>query len=328
MIDLDGRPSLTILLSSAGRRVALLEAFRAGARDLGINLTVVATDMMPEWSAACRLADHCARMPRATDPQFVQQTAALCREHNVALVVPTIDPELPVLARATSAFEDLGVRVLVDPGLVAISNDKLVTARWLDSIGVPVPLTQSIADVRGGAPMIWPAIVKPVHGSASRGISVAHSRADLAPHYPEPMIVQQQLRGDEWTINAFVDEEGELRAVVPHRRVSVRAGEVEKGVTKRAPKFREVAQRIVQNLPAPRGPFCFQAIHGFDGSFGVFEINARFGGGYPLADHAGATFAKWLLGEAAGIPVDASDDWIEGVTMIRYDAAVFAMPCA
>jgi carbamoyl-phosphate synthase large subunit len=61
------------------------------------------------------------------------------------------------------------------------------------------------------------------------------------------------------------------------------------------------------------------------GSAYVHEINARFGGGYPLADHAGASFARWLLEEATegGRTVSAADDWREGVVMIRYDEAVY-----
>ena len=52
-------------------------------------------------------------------------------------------------------------------------------------------------------------------------------------------------------------------------------------------------------------------------------VNARFGGGYPLAHHAGARFADWLLDEIDGRPCRAHDGWREGVTMLRYDDAVF-----
>ena len=319
---------LTMLLSSAGRRVGLLEAFRSGARELGIELTVIATDMNPAWSAACRIADHAAAVPAASDPRFIDETAALCSQYGVSLLVPTIDPELPLYAGAIARFEELGTRVVVDPDLIALSANKLDTARWLAAIGVPVPLTHGIEAVRDGAEMIWPAVVKPAYGSASRGISIAATRQNLPSTWSEPMIVQQQLIGDEWTVNAFVDNHGVLRTVVPHRRIGVRAGEVEKGITERVPAFRDIAELIVSHLPAPSGPFCFQAIMNADGDVGVFEINARFGGGYPLADKAGATFAKWLLAEAAHFPPEAADDWIEGMTMLRYDAAVFSMPCA
>jgi len=55
----------------------------------------------------------------------------------------------------------------------------------------------------------------------------------------------------------------------------------------------------------------------------VFEINARFGGGYPLAHRAGAKFTKWLLEEVIGAPCTAKDSWDEGLLLLRYDSEVF-----
>jgi carbamoyl-phosphate synthase large subunit len=42
-----------------------------------------------------------------------------------------------------------------------------------------------------------------------------------------------------------------------------------------------------------------------------------------LADRAGAHFAQWLLEEAVGLPSSANNEWKDGVTMLRYDSAVF-----
>ena len=56
----------------------------------------------------------------------------------------------------------------------------------------------------------------------------------------------------------------------------------------------------------------------------VIEVNARFGGGFPLAREAGADFPRWLVEEVAGLPSTAREDgWQDGLVMLRYDAAVF-----
>ena len=56
----------------------------------------------------------------------------------------------------------------------------------------------------------------------------------------------------------------------------------------------------------------------------MIEINARFGGGFPLSLEAGADFPRWMLEELLGLPSTASRDrWRPGMVMLRYDAAVF-----
>src|SRR3546814_1211759 len=119
----------------------------------------------------------------------------------------------------------------------------------------------------------------------------------------------------------FFDRSGGLRAAIPHERVQVRAGEVEKGITRRVPRLEALARRIAAILPAPSGALCFQAIVAPDGEASVFEINARFGGGYPLAHRAGAPFTRWLMEEALGFPSSADDDWREDGKSTRLNSS-------
>jgi carbamoyl-phosphate synthase large subunit len=55
----------------------------------------------------------------------------------------------------------------------------------------------------------------------------------------------------------------------------------------------------------------------------VIEINARYGGGYPLAWAAGARYPVWFLEEVLGLPSTAHDDWTADLVMLRYDEAIF-----
>ena len=318
---------VTMLLSSAGRRVELLEAFRRSAADLEIDLTIIATELAPNWSAACQQADRCFAVPRADDAGFIPAMIELCRENAVDLVVPTIDTELEQLSLAAAQFSSVGTMLSVsDPGFVAIARDKLATAQALSAAGLPVPQTAGLDAVRENpGQWSWPLLVKPRHGSAGRGIELVEAPSSLPKRESEPMIAQQLLKGAEYTINMYVDRQGKPRCVIPHRRVQVRAGEVEKGVTERNPELCRIGWQIAEAFTGIRGVICFQIILDPAGP-AIFEINARFGGGYPLAHAAGANFTRWLLEEAAGLPISASDSWREGVTMLRYDSAVFVQP--
>lgn len=317
--------NMQILLTSAGRRGHLVQCFREAARSLQIELRVLAADLAPERSAACRLADGAWAVPRCTDVNYVSALLELCQKERVALLVPTIDTELEVLSRHVAEFAATETRVVVSsPEAVAVARDKALTAQVLAAAGVPTPRTLSLAAYRQN-PETIPGLViaKPVGGSSSVGLARGRGPADFAALPAEGYLVQALWEGAEYTVNLFVDRPGALRCAVPHRRLEVRAGEVSKGRTERVPALEEAAKKIVAALPGARGPLCFQAIVRESGEYAVFEINARFGGGYPLAHQAGAQFSKWLLEEAVGLPCTAHNDWKEGVTMLRYDAAVF-----
>lgn len=319
-------PEITLLVSSAGRRVELINCFRADAQALGIELRVIALDASPELSPACKLADAAYRAPDCRHDEFVPFVEQLVTRESVALIVPTIDPELEILAGAAPRLDALGALVNVSsPQVVAIARDKMRTATILAKHGVRVPRTAHLTAALSN-PTQWQTelIVKPVDGSSSIGIRRARSIMELSPmRDAERYIVQEELQGPEYTVNIYCDRNGRLRCAVPHRRIAVRGGEVSKGRTERIALLREMAERIAAALAGCRGAMCFQAILDEGGVPALLEINARFGGGFPLAHAAGAHFPRWLLEERLGLPCTASDDWRDGLTMLRYDSSVF-----
>jgi carbamoyl-phosphate synthase large subunit len=320
------RRKLTILISSAGRRAGMMACFRTDAACLGIGLRVLATDIRPDISPACHLADVAYSVPACTAPNFLQTLLDICCSNAVDLLVPTIDTELEVLSQHKDRFREVGTEIAVSSAeVVRMARDKLETARFFAAAGIPVPRT---AALKNGVLQVtnwnWPLILKPTAGSASRGaILLVSPEATYSPKLTEDYVVQEFMQGEEYTVNVFFDCEGRLRCAIPHLRHEVRAGEVSKGMTRHHARLEHIARQLADILPGARGPLCFQAIAMSEDEVGVFEINARFGGGYPLAHAAGARFSQWLLEEAAGMPCGANNDWSEGITMLRYDAAVF-----
>jgi carbamoyl-phosphate synthase large subunit len=317
---------LTILVSSAGRRVALIESFRESAAALGLELTVVATDLNPEMSAACQIADLACPVPHCDSPEFPDQLLAICRDRGVDLVVPTIDTELSVLSHSAGRFRARGIEISVpSPEVVSLSRDKLRTAQFLARQGMAAPRSAALAEaIMEPTSWRWPLIVRPRGGSSSIGVHVVRSPEELVGlGLPADCFAQELVRGQEYTVNLFFDRAGALRCAIPHLRCEIRAGEVAKGITRRHDGLEEIAWRLGGALAGARGALCLQAMIDAAGEPWVFELNSRFGGGYPLAHRAGATFARWLLEEIAGLPVSAHNDWQEGILMLRYDQAVF-----
>ena len=107
--------TVTVLISSVGRRSQLIECFREAFRALGVRGRVIGTDIVPEHASAAHLVDKCYRVQRCNDPEFIEEILRIAGEEEACLIVPTIDPELPVYAANRERFLDRGITVGVGP---------------------------------------------------------------------------------------------------------------------------------------------------------------------------------------------------------------------
>jgi carbamoyl-phosphate synthase large subunit len=313
----------SILLSSAGRRVELLQAIRQAAHTLlGPSCCLITTDLNPERSAACAMADGAYAMPRVTDPAFPEALLQLCADEGVGLVIPTIDTELEVLAREQARFAAASVQVVISArDLVAACRNKRRTADLFAQIGLPSP---ALLDTHL---LHYPCFLKPVDGSCSQGVRVIPSANHLsAAELRDSRNIFQELIPTSWqeyTVDAWYGRDGRLLAMVPRQRLETRDGEISKGITRRdgvIPLLRPCLERI----QGARGCLTVQVFANpeRDQLLGV-EINPRFGGGYPLSHAAGAAFPEllireWLLAERP----EPNDNWQANLLMLRYDAMV------
>ena len=304
----------------------LLELLRSSLRALEPSGRVLAADLH-DLAPAWHRADGAVLVPPALDAGFGAAVAAVCVERGVALVVPTIDTELRVYAELAPHLADGGTMVAIStPEVVEIASSKRRTNAWLRERGHPVP-TQHTFDQAFSAVARGPLIVKPDRGSSSIGVTVARDAEELTLALRgTDVVIEELVSGDEYTVDVFVDATGRARSPVPRRRLEVRAGEVSKGLTVRHPKVESLVARIAEDLPGARGCLNVQLIHDEPtGRIAVLEINARFGGGYPLTHHAGAPYVRWLLEEALGREPSIPDTpvWRPDTLMLRYDDAVF-----
>lgn len=317
----------SILFSSVGRRAQLIDCFRRSLRALDLDGSIIGIDSSRSAPAAY-LVDRFIRVPRCDSSDFLEATLEICRKYEISLLVPTIDTELPFYASHREHFSAVGTTVAIStPETVGICVDKKQSNRWLLKNGFPTVRQGTAADVLS-QPSDWefPLIAKPCRGSASIGVRILNSIDSLTEFSKErsDLVVEEIAKGCEYTVNVFVDRLGRCVCAVPHHRVEVRAGEVAKGVTVRDLGVMELASQVSERLPGAYGSLNIQGFLSPDSDFRVTEINPRFGGGYPLAHHAGADFARWLLEELLGLASSASfDSWQDGLAMLRYDAAVF-----
>ena len=315
---------MNIVFTCAGRRVALMEAFRGALDELGLQGKLICTDITPA-SAACHEADVAGIVPHAGRLEYIPALLDIVRKHDVSLLLPMTDMDLRSLARQRQRFEEIGCTVMIgSEESVTLCRDKTTTNDLLPRGGLATIKTMSLAEFR--ARPFYPCFIKPVRGSASVGTAVIGNEKELAAHvatFGELMIVQEYVSGREYTIDVYRSRDGQVRCVVPRQRLVVRSGEVEKGITVKDDQLIESAIKLAGMLGDIWGVFCCQCRQD-EGQPRFFEINPRFGGGAPLSIAAGANLPLYLLQEILGMPITAEvGEFTDKLMMLRYDSAVF-----
>ena len=302
-----------------------MRAFRDSLANVSGGLRIFATDIS-RLAPALHFSDRFFIVPACTDVAYIPTLIQICNEEKIDLIIPTIDTELPILSRFRPNFTDVGCLIAISSAeAIEISGNKTLTNEFFRANGIPT--------VKQFLPSEFPAdlspsqfIAKPKSGSASKGVFFPTSQREISALATD-YIIEERAFGQEITVNVFVNSRGQCINQLPHRRIEVRAGEVSKGITFRHERIMQLAKLAAETLPGAFGALCFQCFYDpTDESIRFFEINARFGGGYPLAFKAGADYPRWLYEETRGGPVtETHNDWQSSLFMTRYDEAIYVV---
>ncbi|EGR0364507.1 ATP-grasp domain-containing protein [Vibrio cholerae] len=311
-----------VLVSSAGRRVELVEAFKQSLIKYIPQAKVFCSDINPELSSACQVADGSFSVPRATEEGYIDYLLNLCEQKKIGLVIPTIDTELLVLAKNRHRFLMQGTQVIIsDELLISYCRDKRKTAELFDGLDIDQP------KILDRSKLTYPCFCKPYDGSCSVGAVALFSDSDLTRDMldnPKNMFMELIPKSySEYTIDAYYSKDSTLKCLVPRKRLEVRGGEVSKGVTRNNFVYDYLLNKV-NELKGARGCITFQLfVNEETQSIKGLEINPRFGGGYPLAHDAGAHYTDWLVREFLNNEdIGFFDSWEPNLVMLRYDAKV------
>ena len=309
-----------ILITSAGRRVELVQAFQCELKSFFPDASVFAADMCPEISSACQCADASFSVPRVTDKEYIGELLQLCEKHSIGLVVPTIDTELRVLAEHREEYFEHSIEIIISSAdLIENCRDKRKTGAMFESIGIHAPSIYSRDNFQ------FPCFSKPYDGSCSVGAMVLQSSEQLTSDIlNDEKMMFMELVDDchtEFTVDTYYAKDGSLKCLVPRERIEVRDGEVSKGVTRKHEVY-DYLLPACKKIEGARGCLTIQLFADLEHeSFYGIEINPRFGGGFPLSYGAGANYPGWLITEYfLGKEIGFYDQWESDLLMLRYDA--------
>ncbi|WP_276816177.1 ATP-grasp domain-containing protein [Segatella maculosa] len=312
-----------ILITSAGQRVTLVQIFQHTFAELQLEGKVFTTDMVPRLAPAGYVSDRCFKVCRCTDPMYIDKLLELCQAHDIKIIIPTIDTELMVLARNKRRFKEAGIDVIVsDEAFIKACRDKRNTMELFDKMKIAYP--KPIDKFRP----VFPLFAKPYDGSLSTNLHVIRSQEEMTEEIMnDPKLLFMQYVDPkvykEFTVDLYYGKDYRLKCIVPRERIKIRAGEINKGITRKNAIVPYLYERMA-TIPGAIGTMCIQLFYReADGEVLGIEINPRFGGGYPLTYYAKANYAEYIIREyLLGETIAYSEDWIDKTLMLRYDKDV------
>jgi carbamoyl-phosphate synthase large subunit len=325
---------MNILLTCGGARSYLLDILKAG---LGGDGRVCTCDSAPD-SPALHLADAGFLVPDICDPAYPEELRELCRRERIDLLIPSMEHELPLLAKRRADFAAIGTTILVSaPVVVDTCGDKLKAAAFLTTAGVPVPRTWISADDARDAlkrgDLTFPVVVKPRWGVSSIGLSFPEDEHELALSWTvtqrviarsalavlsaaditQAVLVQEHIAGVEYGFDVVNDLRGRYVTTLVRRKLRMRAGQTDRAESVLHETLESIGERIGRRL-AHVGVLDCDAIANASGCY-ILDINPRIGGGYPFSHLAGANIPAAIVAWMQDRPPDPA--WLRAAPGIR-----------
>lgn len=305
------KQTITILMLGGARRVSMAELLKKSGERLGLEIRIISYELLEQVPIA--VAAKVIVGLRWSDPKVVSDIARVCKEENVDIILPFVDGAIEIAARCREQVP--GIFVPVSNFEVSKSMfDKTEAAKVFKGAGIPIPTTYTALNAE------VPAIAKPRKGSASRGIKIFHNMEDLMELAPmEDYLIQEFIEEkDEYTVDCYVSQKGEILTVVPRCRLEVMGGEVTRTITCHNATLDRMSREIIKKFDL-RGPVTLQFLHDLKRDrYLLMEVNPRLGGGVVCSIYAGAPFTDYIIQEALGIDMHPCNDWSYNTLMARY----------
>ena len=310
-----------ILITSAGRRVSLIKAFKEASKKFKTNSKVFISDLNLTRSPASYFADDSFEVGFFNEPNYINELLKICLKNKISFIVPTIDTELILLANSKSLFNENGIDIIIsDLKLIKILRDKITTNTFFNSLNIKTPIIFNKDNMK------FPVFLKPLNGSNSKGIYKAENINEIKPCdlESENMMILENIDNniyDEYTIDLYYDKKSSLKCLVPRIRLKVVGGESNQGITKKNEIYNYIKDKFGY-IDGAIGCITLQVFSNKLNPLDVIgiEINPRFGGGYPFSLNAGANFPEFILREyVLNEKIEYFDKWKNNCLNIRYE---------
>lgn len=302
---------INIMMLGGARRVSMAELFKRSGERIGREVNIVSYELMEQVPIA--LVGKVVVGLRWGDPNVVADIVRVAKEYEIDIILPFVDGAIEIASKVRQHLPDVFIPV-GDFDTNRTMFDKVSAAKAFEQAGIPIPKTYTAINAK------MPAIAKPRKGSASRGIKIFHTLDELMQlENLSDYLVQEYIENrEEFTVDCYVSQAGEILTVVPRVRLEVMGGEVTRTITCRNATLDRLSREVIEKFSL-RGPVTLQFLHDIDRNrYMLMEVNPRLGGGVVCSIYAGAPITDYIIDESRGISLNRCDDWAYNTLMARY----------
>jgi len=303
---------VNVLFLGGAKRVSLAEHLIDAGKRLGLDISIFSYEL--EEKVPLAAIGTILKGKKWSDVDLFSDLHNQISNNNITIVLPFVDPAIEVSEKLKSGNKNLFIPTC-SSDICHIMFDKVLSERWFLEKGLPIPLSYTKDDK-----LIFPVIVKPRRGSASKGILVIDDAEQWNKlRNKDNYVIQQYIEDrEEYTVDSYVTTSGKIISIVPRLRIQTVGGEVINSETRRDKDLISLSERVLKSGDF-KGPVTIQYLRDKkNGASYIMEINPRLGGGVITSIEAGADITEYILRDYLGEELQPFNDWKDKTLMTRY----------
>lgn len=267
--------------------------------------------------------------PGAGSQDLLKRLQEVHEKEHLDLIIPTLDSELNNYIALQDKLEEMGIELVVPRHSSLAARAKLRLVELGERADVKVPRTFASHTAEGlawqAAQIGYPCYVKgPLYEA-----KLVHDEPRLIEVFTEihnqwggPIMVQQEVSGEEYDIAAVGDGEGGIVGSVAVRKLlRSKLGKAFGGVVVNDPGINGITDRLVRALKW-RGPLEIELVQPRGQPHFLVEINPRFPAWISFAAKTGVNLPAWVAAKALGHDVPDFQPCPPGRMFVRHCADI------
>jgi predicted ATP-grasp superfamily ATP-dependent carboligase len=239
--------------------------------------------------------------------EFIDFMIDLVRSKKFDILLPVRSTVTPLIAEHAEKFKPFVNFVLPSFDSMNIANNKELTFRFAEKVGIPVPKTiypRKFSEIEEGAKRFrFPVVTKALIASGSRGLSYLNSPDELLRFAEKNLKRESDLADKKWIVQEYIQgsgcgffaifDRGEPKAIFMHQRLReypITGGPSTSAESFYHPRLKELGLKLLKALNWNGVAMVEFKLDQKDNEFKLMEINPRFWGSLNLPVACGVDF--------------------------------------